>query len=77
MHQLVGRTIYKLLGERRIRIHRYAYFYAYSPQTGDFRELETKMVCHGEKKPNQVFRQDKELYYTGNNGKLMRLKITV
>ena len=48
----------------------------YDTETGGFNEIEDKRVSHEEFSPFKLRRLGDQLYYIGENGKLMRLGVT-
>ena len=51
------------------------YLYAYSKESGKLKELEEMRVVHQEYRTWKLLRLDGELYYTGELGKLMNLRV--
>ena len=52
-----------------------AQLYVYDTETGEFKELEGKRVSHRELYPAKIHLLGTRFYFTGWNGKVMRLKL--
>ena len=59
------------------KVNGMAKIFDYNTGTGEFRELEEKRLKHEEKEPTKLIRLGDQFYYSGEEGKVMKLSVKI